>query len=339
MPTVWIETPHSKVSLAGTRLIVEGPRPLEDGAFSSTRVKLRDIPLRDIDHVACREDVTVTTRALAEMLRRGIAVHLFSSKGRYLGCSLPQALPKGMERRRQYERSCEPDFCLRLAREIVSAKIYNQRRVLQRLAASRGERDPVVDRLTGFISRVQNTPSPESLLGVEGSASAGFYQAWARWLPEAFPFERRSRRPPQNPVNACLSYLSTLLYAEAVAAVHAVGLDPALGLFHATENGRWALALDLMEPFRPVIVESLTLDLLNRAILKMDDFEPAEGGIYLSSQGRKRLILHYEKRLGREFISEHTGQRTSIRRQLHWQAEAFRRTLNDDREMTPFRMN
>ncbi len=194
-------------------------------------------------------------------------------------------------------------------------------------------------RLGQFLEQAGRAEAPDTLLGLEGAATARFYSAWARWLPEAFPFERRSRRPPHNPVNACLSYLSTILYAEAVAAIQAVGLDPGIGLFHTTENGRWSLALDLMEPFRPVVAESLTLDLFNRGMLGEGDFAPVEGGIYLAGEGKRKLILQYEKRMDREFVSEQRGERTSIRRQLHLQAEAFRRTLGEREKLEPFRMN
>ncbi len=95
MPTVWIETPHAKISLSGKCLLVEGSPETEEGVIAP-RKRLREIPLRDVEQVACREDVSITARALAELLRNGIAVHLFSLRGGYLGCSLPAELPKGM---------------------------------------------------------------------------------------------------------------------------------------------------------------------------------------------------------------------------------------------------
>ena len=155
---------------------------------------------------------------------------------------------------------------------IVTAKLYNQRRVLQRLAASRPSGDDTdspaaaaptdgqiahpkseiaktLQWLDTLFASIRTSQSIDELRGYDGASTARYFQAWAGFLPTEFPFERRSTRPPLNAVNACVSFGSTLLYNEAVAFIHAHGLDPALGLLHATEDGRWSLALDLIEPF------------------------------------------------------------------------------------------
>ena len=157
----------------------------------------------------------------------------------------------------------------------------------------------------------------------------------------AVPSGRRARpiRPPLNPVNACISFGSTLLYHEAVAFLHSHGLDPALGTLHSTEDGRWSLALDLMEPFRPVIVEALALDLFSHEILKGDHFEPKNGGVYLNNDGRKKFFLQYERRMERQFMSECAGHRTTLRQQLENQSVMFKAALDDLARFEPFLMN
>ena len=107
----------------------------------------------------------------------------------------------------------------------------------------------------------------------------------AGFLPAEFPFERRSHRPPHNAVNACLSFAYTLLYHDVVSALHARGLDPGLGLLHATENGRWSLALDLMEPFRPALADALTLRMMSHQMLSPADFQARDGGILSGRSG------------------------------------------------------
>ena len=141
-------------------------------------------------------------------------------------------------------------------------------------------------------------------------------------------------------VNACLSYTSALLYHDVVAALHLRGLDPGLGLLHATENGRWALALDLMEPFRPVLCDALTVRLLTHRILRAKHFHPQEGGIYLNPDGRRTLIEHYEQRLDRSFLSEHAGHRTTLRQAIVDQVVGFKSSLPaDGPAWRPFRLN
>ena len=124
-----------------------------------------------------------------------------------------------------------------------------------------------------------------------------------------------------------------------VAFIHAHGLDPSLGLLHATEDGRWSLALDLMEPFRPVLVEALALDLFSHQILNGKHFEPKNGGVYLNEEGRKKFILQYERRMERQFLSEAAGHRTTLRQQLENQAVGFKAALDKPEAFEPFLIN
>jgi CRISPR-associated protein Cas1 len=252
-----------------------------------------------------------------------------------------------------------------MAGRLITAKLYNQRRVLQRLAASRNST------ATSQESEINNQPSPSAseikdqkakiadtlswldalfsslsasksiaeLRGYEGVATARYFAAWAEFLPADFPFERRSTRPPHNPVNACISFGATLVYQEMAALLQAHGLDPALGFLHQSEDGRWSLALDLMEPFRSALVEALALDLFNHQMLNERHFEAKNGGSYLNDEGRKKFFLQYERRMERQFMSECAGHRTTVRQQLENQAVMFKAALEQPEKFEPFLIN
>jgi CRISP-associated protein Cas1 len=343
MPSACIQTPGSKISLESERIVVVSPN--DDGA--SPRETRRDIPLRDLERMVMGEGVSATTPALMEMLRRSIPISFIDGRGRFLGSFQPAAPDHGAARLRLYQRVLEVDFQLAIAREIIVAKTYNQRRLVQRVAANRKAEELEVpsgiavtlDALDRSISKMAVADSLETLRGHEGLAAARYFSAWAALLPPAFPFERRSTRPPLNPVNAVISFAATLIYHEMHSFIHAHGLDAALGILHTTENGRWSLALDLMEPFRPVVAEALTLDLFSHKMLNASHFEPHEGGIYLTREGRSKLILQYEKRMERQFLSETIGHRTTLRQQLENQAILFKSALDDPLKFTSFRMN
>jgi CRISPR-associated protein Cas1 len=254
-----------------------------------------------------------------------------------------------------------------MAGRIITAKVYNQRRVLQRLLASRtdtgqafGPPDRSAARPPGAQLQAENQGSEiqgtlswldalfhpisqsktiDELRGYEGASTARYFQAWSAFLPPGFPFERRSTRPPLNAVNACISFGATLLYHEAVAVLHTHGLDPSLGLLHYTEDGRWSLALDLIEPFRPALVEALALDLFSHQMLAENHFEPKNGGVYLNDDGRKKFILQYERRMERQFLSECAGHRTSLRQQLENQVLMLKAALEIPDKFEPFLMN
>ncbi len=359
MPTAVINQPNVRVHLTGERLEVYGRNDEKD-----RDELLREIPLRDLDRLVVSESVHFTAPALAAVLRAGLPIQFFSWRGQFLGNFLPAQNHHGLARLRQYQRTLDAGFALQSAGRIVSAKVYNQRRVLQRLAASRdetaklGSRSPNTGAAPSFhpptleseipstllwldslFASLRSSRSIDELRGYEGTSTARYFQAWATFLPAEFPFERRSTRPPLNPVNACISFGATLIYNEAVAFAHAHGLDPALGTLHTTEDGRWSLALDLMEPFRPVLVEALALDLFSHQILNARHFEARNDGVYLNQEGRKKFFLQYERRMERQFLSESVGHRTTLRQQLENQAVMFKASLEAPERFEPFLMN
>ncbi len=354
MPTACITQAQSVIRLHSQRLQIHG-RNEETGRDEI----LREIPIRDLDRLILVESVQITSQAMATLLRAEIPINILAWNGQFLGGFLPAANRHGLARLRQYQRTLDPAFALAMAGRLVTAKIYNQRRVLQRLASARSAGEPAAgperpaleaaaegDPLRGtirwldalFVS-LRGSRSIDELRGFEGVSTARYFQAWATCLPADFPFERRSTRPPLNPVNACISFGATLLYSEIVAFLHAHGLDPALGLLHTTEDGRWSLALDLLEPFRPVLAEALALDLFSHQMLNASHFEPRAGGVYLNDNGRKKFILQYERRLERQFLSEAAGHRTTLRLQLEQQAIGFKAALEDPARFEPFLIN
>jgi CRISPR-associated protein Cas1 len=363
MPTACVNQPDCRIRLCSERLEVYGCLP--DAAGESL---LREIPIRDLERLILVESVQISSSALAALLRANIPVNLLAWNGRFLGAFQPATPAHGLARLRQYQRTLDPAFALDIARTVIAAKLYNQRRVLQRLAASRSASatrhpsdppapsipsdppapptpsalsatQPTLAWLDTFFDSILRAGSLDELRGHEGAATARYFTAWAAFLPPEFPFERRSTRPPLNPVNACISFGATLLYAETAAAIHAHGLDPALGLLHATEDGRWSLALDLMEPFRPVLVEALALDLFSHQILNAEHFDRRDQGVYLNEDGRKKFFLQYERRMERQFLSEAVAHRTSLRQQLENQAVTFKASLEQPGALQPFRMN
>ncbi|MGO8676469.1 MAG: CRISPR-associated endonuclease Cas1 [Limisphaerales bacterium] len=387
MPTASIHQPDSHIRLKSERLEVWGRN-----SASGEEEMLREIPIRDLDRLIMAESVQISSPALAALLRSGIPVSVLGWNGQFLGGFLPAANAHGLARLRQYQRALDPDFARQMAGRIITAKVYNQRRVLQRLLASRSpgaeqapspcdpghipapsggagilpvpaacaprspgcapgadpqprseaqnsETQNVLSWLDALFHPIGQSKTIDELRGYEGASTARYFQAWSAFLPAGFPFERRSTRPPLNAVNACISFGATLLYNEAVAFVHAHGLDPSLGLLHYTEDGRWSLALDLIEPFRPALVEALALDLFSHQMLDQKHFEPKNGGVYLNDDGRKKFILQYERRMERQFLSECAGHRTSLRQQLEDQAVMLKAALERPEKFEPFLMN
>lgn len=335
MPTACIDTPYARVKLHSERLFILAPQ--QQGQPDEL---LAEIPLGELDRVVLHEHVFITTPAVVELMRRAIPLHYLDGLGHPLADCLPVAPPAADTRLRQYQRALDSEFALGIARALVEAKILNQHRVIQRLEANHPlSLDDDLKELAGYPPRAASASDLTSLLGLEGVSTALYFRLWSHFLPPAFPFERRSARPPHNAVNACISFGATLIYQELRAALHLAGLDAALGFFHQPQDGRYSLALDLMEPFRPAVAEALTLRLFNLGLLQAHHFEPSHGGIYLDAVGRKIFLQQYEQRLTKEFTSEHAGHRTTLRQQLRDSALGLKAALSNPVQFRPFRLN
>lgn len=335
MTTLYLQTAGSHARLERGRLVVETPS--EDPDSIPTRQK---VPLSQIDRVVWSEGAQLTSQAIGACLRRQIHFQLVDGVGDTLGALAPPPTAHGGSRLAQYQRALDDDWNLEFAKRLVAAKIHNAARLLRKVGDNHQDvPDKTLDQLRNAIQHVPSQTNLPSLRGVEGAAAAAYFDAWGAFIPEPFQFDRRAAHPPKDAVNACISYASAIVYRELTDRIHRKGLDPAIGHFHHTENGRWSLALDLMEPFRPILIEAHVLRLLALHILNPDDFEPHGDGVWIARSGKSPFIEQFEKRLQREFYSEHRAHRTTLATQLDAIVEEYHVALHDLDSFNPFRAN
>lgn len=268
------------------------------------------VPLSQIDHVVLNPRVSLSGALLQALLERGVATTILGQKG-LLGTVVPAGAAKGHLRLAQYRCSTDAAWVLRQARVIVATKIYNQAFMLRRRANVAPE--SFFREMKKLQKATLAANDTATLMGIEGQASALYFSEWAKTLPPSFPYTGRTRRPPKDAVNACLSYLSALCRSDVLRAVTEVGLDADLGVLHSTADYRNNLVLDLMEPFRPILVEGVARDVLNHGMLgpESTEFHEDDGGCYLTSQGRIAIIRRYEQRILSRFLrgEQHTTLR------------------------------
>ncbi len=292
--------------------------------------------LHEIEQIFLFGPTEVSHGSLMALLRQGVEVVFLTQDGRYRG-RLQGPLSSHVElRAAQYRRMTDESFALPVARAIVAGKIRNQRHLLlRRNPQMDGALAEVLARLRLAAEDALEAPDREVLMGIEGAASAAYFAAYGRVLRNPlFAFEKRNRRPPKDPVNACLSFGYTLLATLAESQVAAAGLDPHLGMLHSPEYGRPSLALDLMEEFRAPIVDAVTLRLLNRRQLVPDDFGPPSfafqkdvmaedgaenAGVFLGPRGRKVYLAEFFARLREEVLDGPSGEVCSFKEILRRQ--------------------
>lgn len=282
--------------------------------------------LIDVSQLCVFGNAQVTTGLLRELFARDVPVAWFSYGGWFSG--MASGLPaKNVElRRRQVVVAAQGG--LPIAREIVRGKIKNCRTLLRRNA--RAGQAEALARLARLAGEAEQAASYPTLLGLEGAAARTYFGAFPSMLAEQrtlpgspFTFEGRNRRPPLDAVNCLLSFAYSLVVKDIAASCWLVGLDPYMGIYHKARFGRPALALDLAEEFRPLIAESLVLNLINNGEVTGSDFVVRAGGVALTASGRRAVLAGYERRLETEIKHPLFGYRVSYRRVLDIQARLF----------------
>jgi CRISP-associated protein Cas1 len=278
--------------------------------------------------------VHVTTPVVQELCQRDIPLCYLSSGGWFYGITHGMSHKNVDLRRRQYAAATDSSRCLALARRFVRVKIANCRTLVRRNHPAQDEN--LLESLKGDIRRAGQVDSLDALLGIEGTAAHRYFSAFGEMLhpdeAEAATFDLRSRnrRPPRDPVNALLSLAYAMLVREWTVVLFSVGFDPYLGFYHQPRYGRPALALDLMEEYRPLIADSLVLTAINNGEIRAEHFVRGLGAVSLTAAGRRKFIEGYERRMGQEITHPVFGYRISYRRVLEVQARLLARYLNDE---------
>jgi CRISPR-associated protein Cas1 len=234
---------------------------------------------------------------------------------------------------------------------VVDAKIRNALFIVRQHRKNHPEKlsDADLAKFDQLLARAAESTSLETLRGLEGAATAAYFQLFGRMLNPPWQFQTRTRRPPLDPVNAVLSFGYVIVGAELQSVLDGVGFDPYLGFYHAIEYGRPGLALDLLEEFRHSIVDRLALNLFNTHVVTNGDFfTPPRGGVYMNTSGKKKFFEHYEKMLG-EYVGQltigppagdsrsSTGKR-SFRAIFQQQVQALAKAVMGEKEYEPFQM-
>ena len=295
---------------------------------------LAEVRLKDLSQLVLCGGVTISPAALHLLCESGTAVAHLSHGHWFYGITNGFGLRNAYDRAAQFRVADDPVRCLEVARAIVTAKCQNQRTLLRRNA----EPEPG-EALLGIqhaIDAVPRTADLGQLLGYEGGAAAHYFGAFTHMLrpkdgpAPAFDLAGRNRRPPKDPVNAMLSFAYAILAKECTVACASVGLDPFWGFYHQPRHGRPALALDLMEEFRPLIADSAVINAINTGMVGPGMFVSGAGGCQMEPEGRKALIRAIELRLDQLATHPIFDYRCSWRALIRLQAQLLARWLRGD---------
>ncbi|MEO8603553.1 MAG: CRISPR-associated endonuclease Cas1 [bacterium] len=307
----------------------------EHGKGKSASKLVQEVRVNEVSQINVFGNVQLTSAAVQCLCEAEKPIAHFSFGGWFYGLTHGMGLKNVFLRREQFRRADDALFALRLARDIVSSKIRNQRTLLQRNHIE----PPALPlaRLKHLAQQAQSASALDELLGIEGTAARFYFEHFAGMLKAedeagvpAFDFRTRNRRPPRDPVNALLSFAYSMLSKDLTIVCHAIGFDPFIGFYHQPRFGRPALALDLMEGFRPLVADSAVLSAINTRMVTERDFIRVGDAVALTPGGRKGFIRAYEQRIDTLVTHPLFGYRVSYRRVFEIQARLLARYVSGE---------
>ena len=328
MGTVYISTEDAFIGKTDERLKVRAQKET-----------LLDVPLIKVDGVVVLGRATVSPAAIIELLERKIPLSFMTGTGRFLGRLEPELNKNIFIRSAQWQAAGETTRSIHAVQGFIRGKLKNYRTLLLR-----AQREGITDlqsgitRLDQALSPIAQTSIIDALRGLEGAGSAAYFGQFGKLLRNSeFTFQHRNRRPPTDPVNALLSFGYALLLHDVQGAINIVGFDPYLGYLHTQRYGRPSLALDLMEEFRPLVVDAMVLSAINRRVLTANDFEtePLSHAVSLTEEGRRKFLRLYEQKKQSKFKHPVMGRQCTYQEAFEIQARLLGKYLMTETEQYP----
>lgn len=332
--TLYVSTPGSYLCHEGESVLVKVER--------ETRLR---VPIHMLAGIVCVGQVSCSQPLMGLCGRRDVSIAYLTENGRFLARVQGPVSGNVLLRRAHYRMADDPGKHLETAKSFVIGKVFNSRTLLQRTLRDypdrpeNGEIQALVERIPHMLREIRKAQGLDELRGFEGETALRYFSVFDAHIvaqKDEFRFTGRNRRPPTDRVNALLSYAYTLLTHDAVSALESVGLDPQVGFLHAERPGRPALALDLMEEFRPILGDKFVLSLINLKQLQAADFRVTESGaVEMADSARKTFLAAYQQRKQDEVLHPFLEERMPVGLLLYSQALLLARYIRGDLDAYP----
>lgn len=301
--------------------------------------KLQDVPLIHLDGVVVLGRATISPAAIAELLQRKIPLTFLTEQGKYLGKLEPPLSKNIFVRNAQWKAAGETPQSIHVVQGFIRGKLKNYRSSLSQTQREHSEVNltKAIAQINRAIAKLDQTQSIDSLRGLEGAGSAAYFGVFNQLIrAEGFIFKPR-HRPATDAVNSLMNFGYTLLRDNVESAINIVGFDPYLGYLHVQRYGRIGLAFDLMEEFRPLVVDNIILSAINRRILTPNDFtvEPLSNVVRLSETGKKQFLTLFEKKKQSEFKHPVLGRKCTYQEAFEIQARLLAKYLMGEIDKYP----
>lgn len=312
----------------------------EDGNWK----KAFQAPIHSIENIVCFGFKPLTPQLMAFCAENNVGISYMTPEGKFLARVYGAQKGNVLLRKAQYAMADSEPESLKIARNIIAAKVSNYRHILQRHQRNHpdnlnDEIAQVIETLGSRLRNIQNVQSLDALRGYEGECATLYFSVLSELITsqrEDFKFDKRTKRPPLDPANALLSFLYAIITNDVRSALETVGLDPQVGFLHQIRSGRPSLALDVVEEFRAYLGDRIMLNLINLKQVSIKDFEFRESReVRISDKARKELLVAYQKRKQVEITHPFLGEKMTIGLLPHIQAQLLARYIRGDIEEYP----
>ena len=317
---------------------------VDSGDFEAERdernhVQKRVIPVEDIESLYCFGEMTLNTKLLNFMSQQHIPMHFFNYYGFYTGSFVPRDyLLSGEVLVRQVQFYLDAKKRLDIAREMLFGAVDNLLKNLTYYQNRGKDLQPIIDEINKERTVLSQAHTITHLMTSEGRLRSVYFQAWDEIIDADFKFEQRTRRPPQNAVNALISFGNSMLYTTVLGEIYHTQLNPTVSFLHEPGARRFSLSLDLAEVFKPFLIDRLIFNLLNHGTIKKNHFDEKLNFCYLNEAGRKIFVQAYDERLKTTIKHRSLGRNVSYKRLIRLEAYKLIKHVSGIKPYRAFRL-
>ena len=304
----------------------------ENTLYFEKEGKKNYIPVESVSEIYVFGEVSLNKRFLEFLTKAEIIMHFYNHYGYYIGSYYPREhLNSGFVILKQVELYNDIEKRLNMSKKIVYGAVENIKKVLVYYKNRGKELDEYIKEVVELQKAIEN------LMAIEGNIREKYYNAFDVIISnENFSFEKRSRQPPKNRINALISFGNSMLYTTCLSEIYKTHLDPRIGILHTTNFRRFSLNLDIAEIFKPIIVDRTIFSLINKGMIKAENFEKRLEGIVMNKKGMETFVKEYEERLKSTINHKRLGRNVSYRRLIRLELYKIEKHLMNDEEYKPF---
>jgi CRISPR-associated protein Cas1 len=299
----------------------------------------KPIPIEDIESIYCFSGLRFNTNFLNFIAQKEITLHLFNYYGYYTGSFYPrEPYVSGKLLVKQVQAYSDPEKRINIARHFVEGSADNIRKNLQYYNARDKDLQFFIDKTEELIAKIENTSDVHELMGIEGNIRSNYYFSWNLIVNETINFEKRTKHPPTNPINALISFGNSLVYTTVLSEIYKTQLNPLISFLHEPGDRRFSLSLDIAEIFKPLLTDRIIFSLLNKNQIQEKHFSKELNQCYLSDEGRKIYLKEYDDKLKTTIQHRQLKKSVSYRHLIRLECYKLIKHILEEKEYKPFKI-